>query len=575
MIRLVQEFGAHTGRQIQCDGDHIRAGRAPDNDVVFDPNVDLDASGHHCELVREPSGWVVTDANSRNGTWVNGARIQRQRVFHGDLIECGRGGPRLRVELPPDDAVGDSNAPVSTATPAPVFPPPSAVPGAFGAPPLPPSVPPPAGSAVPAGSVSDVGHGSTVAMEGYSSTGVPIPALPPPGGIPMGLPMSAPGGFGAPVPPPAFAAGGTPYAGLPPLAGPGPLGVASVVGYPSGNPAGPSVGQAMTAGMPSDAHVGRRTMALMIDQALARADTRRSGGAGLKVMVGLLTVLVVGILAAGGYFLVSNEPSGSTGGTSGSHGSVANGDPSTAGARLAAAIEKNIYMLAVNNGVRDRGFCTAFAVTRDLLATNAHCVAASRREAAQGGRIIALRNKAPGTRIAVTELWSDPRFENRQYSTGGSGYDVGLARVAGSLEGTVRLADTSELYALHEGDAVFVYGFPGMTMNELSPVATITLGLINRLTDFFDQVAQPATAQKLQHSAQTSGGSSGSPIFSPTGAVVGINAGSLADEQRQIVYDPQTRSQHEVEVNLGSNFKYGMRADLIRAGIQTVGEQTP
>jgi hypothetical protein len=144
-------------------------------------------------------------------------------------------------------------------------------------------------------------------------------------------------------------------------------------------------------------------------------------------------------------------------------------------------------------------------------------------------------------------------------------------RVTGTLPTYARLATEAELFALHEGDAVFVYGFPGMTMNEASPVATITLGLINRVTNFQDGIAQPAAAQKLQHSAQTSGGSSGSPIFLPSGSVVGINAGSLADDERQIVIDPSNGQRREVEVNRGSNFKYGMRADLIRQGLAALG----
>jgi hypothetical protein len=52
---------------------------------------------------------------------------------------------------------------------------------------------------------------------------------------------------------------------------------------------------------------------------------------------------------------------------------------------------------------------------------------------------------------------------------------------------------------------------------------------------------------------------------------VGINAGSLADDERQIVIDPNNGQRREVEVNRGSNFKYGMRADLIRQGLAAVG----
>lgn len=73
----------------------------PDSDVAFDPHADLDASGRHAELRREDGQWILVDVGSRNGTWVNGERVGRAPLKDGDEIECGPGGPRLRVELRP------------------------------------------------------------------------------------------------------------------------------------------------------------------------------------------------------------------------------------------------------------------------------------------------------------------------------------------------------------------------------------------------------------------------------------------------------------------------------------------
>ncbi|HEY0254518.1 MAG TPA: FHA domain-containing protein, partial [Kofleriaceae bacterium] len=47
------------------------------------------ASREHAYLVREPEGWTIVDAGSKNGTWVNGARTERARVGDGDVIEFG------------------------------------------------------------------------------------------------------------------------------------------------------------------------------------------------------------------------------------------------------------------------------------------------------------------------------------------------------------------------------------------------------------------------------------------------------------------------------------------------------
>lgn len=470
-IRLFQESGAEAGRLWRFDIGRVRLGRSPDNDLALDPHQDLDASSRHCEIAWQNDSWVVSDLGSRNGTFVNGVRVQ-QRVLHaGDVLLLGAAGPRFRVEFQASAASRSFTS--SPRAPTPVS--------------------------------------ATVAM-------AQIPSAP-------------------------------------------------------SSQEGRSVGQAMADAMPSGAQIGRRTVALMIDQAIVASNARRSDS-GLKVAIFLLSGLVIAAITLGAFVAYERSRSAE------SEVAVrvpAGGDPTNAGSRLAAANEDAIYLLAYqrSGSARTQGFCTGFAVTRDIIATNAHCIQVANDEIARGSQIVALRNKAAGVVLPARPIYMDARFRDSRYSRGGTGYDVGLVRVTGTLPTFARLGTDAELFALHEGDAVFVYGFPGMTMNESSPVATITLGLINRVTNFQDGIAEPAAAQKLQHSAQTSGGSSGSPIFLPSGSVVGINAGSLADEERQIVIDPSNGQRREVEVNRGSNFKYGMRADLIRQGLASVGVTSP
>ncbi len=48
-------------------------------------------SRQHARIVRTPLEWIVTDEGSRNGTFVNGERIERKRALAvGDTVECGR-----------------------------------------------------------------------------------------------------------------------------------------------------------------------------------------------------------------------------------------------------------------------------------------------------------------------------------------------------------------------------------------------------------------------------------------------------------------------------------------------------
>ena len=46
-------------------------------------------SRKHSRLVYEDGGYVIEDLESANGTFVAGARVQRQRIRHGDLVQFG------------------------------------------------------------------------------------------------------------------------------------------------------------------------------------------------------------------------------------------------------------------------------------------------------------------------------------------------------------------------------------------------------------------------------------------------------------------------------------------------------
>jgi pSer/pThr/pTyr-binding forkhead associated (FHA) protein len=75
-------------------GAPLRLGRAADNDVVVrDPTV----SRHHAELLGDPAhGYEIVDRGSRNGTFVNGRRVERARLGPSDRIGIGYHEFRLR-----------------------------------------------------------------------------------------------------------------------------------------------------------------------------------------------------------------------------------------------------------------------------------------------------------------------------------------------------------------------------------------------------------------------------------------------------------------------------------------------
>jgi pSer/pThr/pTyr-binding forkhead associated (FHA) protein len=60
-------------------GTLARVGATPDNDIVVRVEG---VSRTHARIVGEQDGYWVEDANSRNGTWVNGERVKRARLRH-------------------------------------------------------------------------------------------------------------------------------------------------------------------------------------------------------------------------------------------------------------------------------------------------------------------------------------------------------------------------------------------------------------------------------------------------------------------------------------------------------------
>ena len=67
--------------------DDYSIGRGEDNTVRL---TERNISRRHARIARDAERWVVFDAGSYNGCYVNGARVsQRQDLAHGDLVQLG------------------------------------------------------------------------------------------------------------------------------------------------------------------------------------------------------------------------------------------------------------------------------------------------------------------------------------------------------------------------------------------------------------------------------------------------------------------------------------------------------
>jgi len=74
-------------------------GRAASAAVRFDSRLDGVVGRHHARITRgdeDGEGFMLVDLGSRNGTFLNGERVQRaMSVRIGDLLQLGAGGPVL------------------------------------------------------------------------------------------------------------------------------------------------------------------------------------------------------------------------------------------------------------------------------------------------------------------------------------------------------------------------------------------------------------------------------------------------------------------------------------------------
>jgi pSer/pThr/pTyr-binding forkhead associated (FHA) protein/thioredoxin reductase/ferredoxin len=79
--------GGRAGTKLSLEKVTTTIGRASDNDIVLD---DRSVSAHHAAIVAAETGFVLNDAGSSNGTFVNGERVEGERPLGGhDLIRFG------------------------------------------------------------------------------------------------------------------------------------------------------------------------------------------------------------------------------------------------------------------------------------------------------------------------------------------------------------------------------------------------------------------------------------------------------------------------------------------------------
>jgi len=70
----------------EIESDVFTIGRSTDCQVCLD---DEDVSRHHARIERSGNRWTITDLGSTNGIVIEGQRIRRAALAHGDSFRLG------------------------------------------------------------------------------------------------------------------------------------------------------------------------------------------------------------------------------------------------------------------------------------------------------------------------------------------------------------------------------------------------------------------------------------------------------------------------------------------------------
>ncbi len=93
MAKLLLKHESVTLSSYKLEQDELTIGRNTENDIQLD---DAAVSGNHAKITRQPNEYLedhfdyyIEDLGSTNGPKVNGIRISRQTLKHGDAIKIG------------------------------------------------------------------------------------------------------------------------------------------------------------------------------------------------------------------------------------------------------------------------------------------------------------------------------------------------------------------------------------------------------------------------------------------------------------------------------------------------------
>ena len=504
--------GGRAGERFELAGDVVVLGRRPGNDVSFDAQSDTKASGRHAEIRREGGGFLIKDLGSTNGTWIGEQKVEGDVALHdGVNVEFGKGGPIYHVRIVSSDL--------------------DAAPGTVMADLAPPQEPEHSGrTAIYRAMMQETVQRSSRTLK-WALAAVTL--------------VLVGGGVGA-------------------------------WWYITTQR---EEAEARDRQLKETVDAQKKTNQELAEELEAQQDALNRTRKQLKQEQDEATATNTRLAAVrtqletaqgeakqkleaqekaleqtkADYELKIREQQDKL---------AALEKSGSAAETIVSANEKSLFMLIAKYPDHLMGFCTAFAVdATGLLATNAHCTRAVGEFDAEGVPTVARMNKHPDKMYYVKQWKAHSAYKNTAFSA-----DVALVRIdlgGDTLPSLVTLAADETVRKLVAGQAIYTLGFPGQVMNPQAPNADFRSATISRLTTYDDSAGDPATWKMVWHSALTSKGTSGSPIFNAAGEVIAVNNGSLSN--RVITTTDPATGQVRRDVAYDANgLAFGIRVDALR-----------
>ena len=98
MLRIILKFNNTVLKELKIDQDEIIIGRDTGNDIQID---NIAVSREHARIIKGPNYYFIEDMSSKNGTFVNGKKINKKFLKEDDEITIGKHSLQIVLEENP------------------------------------------------------------------------------------------------------------------------------------------------------------------------------------------------------------------------------------------------------------------------------------------------------------------------------------------------------------------------------------------------------------------------------------------------------------------------------------------